>query len=404
VIPGARLARSGLAALALAAAACESSPLSAPRDGSLVLRANPRELTVDFTVGPSDEEVRLQELLGLEDRLVFTDATAQLADADGRAVVGVSVRFESERPAILLDGAGREITESPTVRTDDHGTARVRFVFVVSEDAAGAFRLFASSGILRDEEDVIVRVGPPNGLPSANIVIVPSPPLDPAEGGQAVGRPVSFQGTSSKDPDGDPISLWRWTLRSSNPDPGRPNPEILEGPALSGFDRIFSNPQRLSVTLEVTDDPRAPERFAEGAPVAYSPLSATIADYPIVTVLCRENTAPTAVIAGEETIQVRDVPGRTVTVRLDGTLSSDRETALDDYVWNCGSGQPAIEIGNGSKADCQYRVEATPRSFVASLQVRDRGTGLPDPSTGTFPCAKLSETDTVTVVVSPLEL
>ncbi len=361
-------------------------------------------MSVDFNASPSDEELRLQELLGMEDRLVFTDVVAQLLDSEGSPVFDVPVTFASQRPARVLDAEEREITDAPTVRTNLQGVAKAKLVFAVSPSSAGTFKAFASSGILRDDEDLVVRIGPPNRDPEAEIVAVPAPPADLEEGAQAVGRPVSFQGTASKDPDGDPITMWRWTIQSSNPDPGRPNPEVLEGPAVSGFERIFSNAQRLTVELEVTDDPRAPERFAEGFSIAYSPVNDVIADYPIVSVFCRENSEPSAVIAGTDTEQVRDVVGRTVTVRLDGTLSADRETAIDDYIWVCGSGQPAIEIGNGAKADCKYTVESTSRSYVASLQVRDRGTGLPDPSTGTFPCAKLSEADTITIVVSPLEL
>lgn len=394
----------GLLAASLVLSGCENSPVSAPRDGSIALRASPREMSVDFNASPSEEELRLQTLLDMEDRLVFTEAAAQVLDSDGAPVSDVPVTFTSQRPAIVLDAQEREITDAPTVRTNLQGVAKAKLVFAVSPSSAGAFKAFASSGALRDDEDLVVRIGPPNRDPEAEIVAVPAPPPDPQEGAQAVGRPVSFQGTASKDPDGDPITMWRWTIRSTNPDPGRSNPEVLEGPALSGFERIFSNPQRLTLELEVTDDPRAPELFAGGFSVAYSPLRDTIADYPIVGVFCRENSEPTAVIAGTETEQVRDVVGRTVTVRLDGTLSSDRETAIDDYIWICGSGQPAIEIGNGAKADCRYTVESTSRSYVASLQVKDRGTGLPDPSTGTFPCAKLSEADTITIVVSPLEL
>lgn len=401
---GLRVASGGLLAGAVLLAGCESSPLSAPRDGSIALRASPREMSVDFNASPSDEELRLQALLGVDDRLVFTDAVAQVVDSEGAPVSDVAVTFTSQRPTIVLDAEEREITDAPTVRTNLQGVAKAKLVFAVSPSSAGTFKAFASSGALRDDEDLVVRIGPANRNPEAEIVAVPALPADPQEGAQAVGRPVSFQGTASKDPDGDPITMWRWTLQSTNPDPGRPSPEVLEGPALSGFERIFSNAQRLTVELEVTDDPRAPELFAEGRPVAYSPVTDVIADYAIVSVFCRENSAPTAVIAGTETQQVRDVVGRTVTVRLDGTLSSDRETALDDYMWVCGSGQPAIEIGNGAKADCKYTVESTSRSYVASLQVRDRGTGLPDPGTGTFPCAKLSEADTVTIVVSPLEL
>ncbi|HEX6853118.1 MAG TPA: hypothetical protein VF139_17110 [Candidatus Polarisedimenticolaceae bacterium] len=237
---------------------------------------------------------------------------------------------------------------------------------------------------------------PPRGAapPVAVIAMVPA-------GRQAAGFPVLFNANASSDPDSDPIMMYRWTVTSNNPDSGSPNPLVIEGPGVSVFDRIFSNVQALSVQLQVTDDPLAPEMFASGQPIPYP--SAAITAYEIVGYLCDGNVPPVARIAGES-IQASGSTGQLINVLLDGTLSSDPDQrGIADYVWSCGNnGVPQKQPPDGSKAVCTYLVGLSARTYTATLQVRDKGTGEFDPRTGDYSCAMVSAPDSIPVTIAPL--
>ncbi len=389
-------------------AGCEQTELTAPVDGLLLVQANPAQLTIDPRAAVSAEEQELQQLLGTEERLAFTDLTAQVFDADNLAAPNVAVVFESEKRAIFLPPGGSPTSSTPTIRTDSQGFARVRAIYTESCCTEGQFRVSARSGALDGEATLTLAVGDPNRDPLASITVFPAKPVDPLEGAQAVGRPVDFDGTASLDPDEDRITVWRWTITAgvqtdcaTGASSAPPPVEVLEGPTVSGFSRIFAKAQELAVRLEVTDDPDAPAKFAAGEPVTYSPSADSVAGYKVVCVLCRENRAPTARIAGESQTLL-GTPGQIETALLDGTLSSDPETAIDDYVWNCGNGTLAIETGlPAGMANCQYKVDGLTRTYTASLVVKDKGTGLPDPRTGTFACQASSEQDTITITVVP---
>ena len=124
--------------------------------------------------------------------------------------------------------------------------------------------------------------------------------------------------------------------------------------------------------------------------------------YQIVAVRCGDNTKPTAVIAGAATQQIFGAPGAIVSFLLDGTLSSDAETPIESYTWNCGNGSIPLPQAPPSKAVCKYTVDQTPRTYTATLVVTDRGTGVVDPNTGSYPCAAESLPASIQVVVSPL--
>lgn len=396
-------------AVLLLVAGCEQTELTAPPNGLLLVQANPAQLTIDPRASVSAEEQELQQLLGTQERLAFTDLTAQVFDADNLAAPNVAVVFESQKRAIFLPPGGSPTSSTPTVRTDNQGFARVRAIYTESCCTEGEFTVSARSGALDGDARLTLTLGDPNRAPLASITVSPSKPVDPLEGAQAVGRPVDFDGTGSLDPDDDPITLWKWTMTagvqtdcSTGASTGPPPVEVLQGPTVSGFTRIFDKAQEVAVRLEVTDDPDAPAKFAAGDPVIFSPSADSVAGYKVVCVLCRENRAPTAVIAGADPQRIVGTPGQFATAFFDGRLSSDPETGIDDYVWTCGNGTVAIETGlPAGMARCDYKVESVTRTYTASLVVKDKGTGLPDPRTGTFACQAISGQDTVTVEVIP---
>jgi hypothetical protein len=239
---------------------------------------------------------------------------------------------------------------------------------------------------------------PANQPPEA--AIVASPP-----GEQGSFRSVVFDGTGSRDPDpGDFITMYRWAVISTNPDFGHPNPVIVEGAAASSVSfpsdtlAAFQNVQDLIVTLSVTDDPQAPAQVAAGQPVAYR-SQATIR-YSIVPIICSTNTAPTAVLSGPPIQSVFGFPQSLVSFVLDGSLSSDTETPIDVYNFNCGNGTTPPSSTSPAKAVCRYLVDAVPHTFTATLRVVDRGTG--QIVNGSYECSKDSSPVSIQVVVSPL--
>jgi len=116
---------------------------------------------------------------------------------------------------------------------------------------------------------------------------------------------------------------------------------------------------------------------------------------------CPNNRPPTAVIAGGD-ITVVGIVQTVVHVVLDGSLSFDPETPIDAYVFTCGNGSGPIPGPVPSKAVCTYIVDSVSRTYVATLQVTDRGTGQIDPQTGRYACQKVSALASVHVSVVPL--
>ncbi len=410
--PGRTLLLAAGAALVAAALVigCEETDLTGPSNGVLVTQASPSQLAIDPRTAVSADEQAIQAALGTEERLAFTDITAQVLNDQNVAVENVNVVFESEKKAIFLTLANQPLSSTPTVRTDGQGFARVRAVYTESCCSEGQFEVTARSGILSDDATLDLVLGDPNQLPLAAITLAPpKPPVNPNEGAAKVGEPVILSGEPTVDPDDDPITCYKWTLLSSNPDPGRSNPEIFEQ-RLQEFSRIFQNPQEISVRLEVTDDPAATAICGSQPVMTYSPLSASVAGYQIVEVLCSENSAPTATIAGPETVVVSGAPGQFVQggVNLDGRLSQDQDTGLAAFAWSCGSEFAPTDTAVNpdlpfSQVRCDYKVEGVIKTYTVTLAVKDKGTGLIDPTTGTFPCQKVSEQDTVMVQVSPLQ-
>ncbi len=382
-----------LAGAVLLLGGCEDTGLVASPDGFLTLSVSPSQIHIDpNTQSPRPEDLRFVQTASVR---------AVLFDAENLPQEGVRVDFFTE-------GGGQVYTQKDVdpntgaVTLVTHGLTAadgsVTATLEVTDLDAGEVTVVAASGLVSADFTVTVNVVGINELPRAIVTIVPR------EEGQ-VGEIVTFDGSGSLDPDGN-ITCFQWQILSDNPDPGRPNPFITQGPAASGLQLTFTQEQTLGVALFVSDDPRLLDvdpatGLAPCDPMA-PPVSATFfspfAFFTNYEIRCR-NTAPTAVIAGPDTITQTGSPSTLTSVTLDGTLSSDPETKIDRWVWNCGNGlAPTAVAPDGSIVICRYR----PGEYVATLEVVDQGTGVINPSTGTFFCQKFSEPDQVTVrIVTP---
>lgn len=373
----ATIAAAALGTIALAAAGCQDSPLTAQSGWTISMTANPGSVNLDPNTGVTAADV---------------DLAATLLNDKGSPESGVTIYFAASVPGLRSGKNG--------VKTDAAGIARD--VLHVTIDNAGAdITATASSASLKDTVTITVKKAAVNQPPIASIVASP-------KNEQVAGGAVVFDGSASADPDKtDFITMYRWVVTSTNPDTGanlKPNPIIAEGPGVSGLSipndtlSAYRNVQDLTVTLFVTDDPNAPALFTAGLPIAYRAQQTQA--YSIVAVSCTNNTAPTAVLAGASQQQVFGLPQSLVSFQLDGSLSSDPETPIDSYDFSCGNGSSPIAGSSPSKVTCRYLVDLVPRTYNATLTVIDRGTG--QLVNGQYQCAKTSTPASITVTVSPL--
>lgn len=373
-----------LAAVAVALVGCEDTPLTAPGDSQVAVFANPSTLVIDPNVQQPDP--------GTGRFNVQSKLTAQLTSGEGRPLQGVSVSFTSS--------AGSLASAGNPVETDSSGTARD--TLTLNDADPQEITISASSAAVNGTAMITKTVIGENELPRALVDFIPrnDENMDTIPDGQQ-GTTLTFDGSGSIDPD-DTITCYKWEITSDNPDTGKNNPIIMQGPGVSGLNFIFNNEQTLAVNLRVSDkvetgnlcDPLAPpvpETLPSGAP-AFSPF-ASLNQYQI---LCN-NPAPTAVITGPTQLVVFGSPSTLTPVGLDGTLSFDGETAIDSWSWSCGNGTSPTNTSTGapfSQVLCRYQALG---DYTVTLQVRDKGTGTIDPGTGTFRCQKISEAATIIV-------
>jgi hypothetical protein len=90
------------------------------------------------------------------------------------------------------------------------------------------------------------------------------------------------------------------------------------------------------------------------------------------------------------------VPRRADCARKGGG-SYDRDGQIFEYCWDCGNGYSPFSAGFPPwQAYCKYARVA--QTYIATLTVRDNGTGRIDPGTGTWECQR-SDSDTATVTI-----
>jgi hypothetical protein len=352
---------------------CEDSEVIVPPDGIITMSASPGTVRIDpNTDEPDPETLRFE---------ADTTVTAFVFNEDNLPQQGVTINFQSNSE-LPLDPA--------VVETDNNGRA-VTTLTVTDLDGPNV-EVQGRSGSVTGTVVVQVDVVGLNALPRATVTIVPL-----TEG--QVAHVVTFDGSGSIDLDSN-ITCYQWELLSDNPDdPLGPNPSIVQGVGASGFQRTFANEQTLSVTLRVsgrTDIACQDHDGALGGTIeeenVFSPLAAR-SQYPIVC----SNPAPTALIAGPDPILATGTTSTLTSITLDGSLSSDGETRIDRYVWNCGNEFAPINVApDGSVVICRYRLG----TYNATLNVTDQGTGVINPNTGNFDCQKASAADTVSVIIA----
>jgi len=358
---------------------CEDTEVTLPSSGVINMNAQPGAIQIDpenDPANPADHERPGR----YEKRSVIT---ATVFDERNLPLKGVTVDFDSSSGVPM---------EPPTGETNENG--RIQSDLIVTDLDNGTVSVTARSGVVTGALSIDVSVVGANQLPRAALVIIPN-------GEGQVGDIITFDGSGSLDPDSN-ITCYQWELDSDNPDNPANDPEIIQGRGASGINRTFVNEQTIAVTLRVSDNPDAdacdtvdrqnPGGIVEPASF-FSPL-ASLTQYPV---LCN-NPPPTAVISGPPIITATGSPSTLTSVTLNGTLSSDGETPIDRYVWNCGNefAPTPVQPGDNSVVICRYRLG----TYTATLNVTDQGTGQINPGTGTFECQKTSDAASVSVVVA----
>ena len=139
-------------------------------------------------------------------------------------------------------------------------------------------------------------------------------------------------------------------------------------------------------------------RGSDPSSITVTARSGSVTQTVTVTVNCPDNTPPVAVItvtSGSTTLS--GAAGVPVTIGLSGTSSTDAETAIASYAWDCGNGT----TGAGSTITCSYTVlDSTQdpdgiQNYTVSLTVTDEGTGSVP-----FTCQQTSTPATLAVTVT----
>lgn len=126
--------------------------------------------------------------------------------------------------------------------------------------------------------------------------------------------------------------------------------------------------------------------------------SGSVTQSTTVTVNCPDNTPPVAVISVTSgSANLSGAAGVPVSIGLSGTSSTDAETEIATYAWDCGNGT----TGAASTITCSYTVldsTADPdgvQTYTATLTVKDEGTG-----TVPFTCQATSPATSLVVTVT----
>jgi hypothetical protein len=361
-----------LGVVGLLLVSCESTDVGLPAGSVINMSASPGTVRIE------DQE----QATSVVTATVFDERNLPRQD--------VTIKFEST--ADLEDDPAVTVTSAETDRN-----GRAETTLEVTRNDAGQVTVTGRVGALTGEVVVNVDVVEDNEPPRAVLTIVPN------ASGQ-IDQIISFDGSGSLDPDGS-ITCYRWELLSEPPDvdfSGNPLPrfEIIQGTTLSRFNKSFNTVKTLTVTLWVSDWPDGPtwcstiDEYFDAAPppderFGDNEVSKAEADYEISCT----NPPPTAIIAGPAIIYATTAD----TVRLNGTLSYDLETGIDEYIWYCDvDDDEPTQQGPLPFVDCGYSTKGT---YVASLVVTDRGTGVIPPGSEEYDCWKASEPATVTIVV-----
>jgi PKD repeat protein len=154
--------------------------------------------------------------------------------------------------------------------------------------------------------------------PSAAFSVSPSAPV--------AGQAVSFDGSSSSDPDGSIVS-YAWTFGDGSAGSG------------AAAHHAYASPGSYTVTLSVTDNSGNSSSVSETVTVAHSPPVASF------------SYSPTAPVVAQA-------------VSFDSSSSTDSDGLIDSYVWSFGDGS----AGSGAAPQHAY---AKAGSYTVRLTVTD---------------------------------
>jgi hypothetical protein len=328
-------------------------------------------LTLLLSVGCEDTAVTPGEDFTMS---LIARPSAVLIDAthpQGQASLVATVYSDTGAPQsgirVLFSTTAGTLTSGNTgIETNGDGSAVD--TLTIDESAPAEVTVSAVAGTLAQTVKVTKTAG--NRAPTAVIVATPATEA-------AINRPVTFDGTTSSDPDTADTKSYSWRVESIPF--GVISSNVLT-PTLV-FPNGFNAAQTLKVTLTVTDN--------HGLPGTTEKI------YPIRD--CAGNAAPTAVISGTDPIVATGNTGATVPVQLLGSQSSDSNGSIQTFTWTCGNGAAAVV--SGSNATCSYVVSDTTQTYTVTLLVTDDGFGAP-----ALTCQKQSTAATMHVRVNPLVL
>ncbi|NJN64856.1 MAG: hypothetical protein HC882_08220 [Acidobacteria bacterium] len=338
--------------VALTAIGCEDDEPAAQADW-----------VVDVTASPGSHPI-----LTAPDVPAVSSIIVNVYNENGVPQGGIGLRCSTSGGQLDSDGS--------VITTDSSGTARDTLRTTTTA------KVRCQSGAAFGEADVTI--GDVNNRPSAAISINP-------QNEAKIGATTTFSGSQSSDLDGR-IVEYRWSLLSTNPDPGKPNPELLTfGEGEDAFSRTFQNAQTIEVTLNVIDDLGA----------ISSPPS--VENYAIVA-----NLNPTADAGPGQTGQVNtsnpsSPTGISCTVsQVSGCGSRDPDGSILTYRWNWGDGREDFVSGPCTFGHT-YFPSSLPATFTVTLTVYDNGDGTCSPRTpvGSDPCTTRGTDEDTTTVSCP---
>lgn len=320
-------------ALGLALAGCDDNDLLAPDTGQLVVTASTTSVVLD----PDVED---------DSRVVVI--SAQLFTEGGFPIEGANLTFSATSG--VLESADEEGAPR-AVKTDLNGVAQDRLTIGLLDD--DQIEVVVRSGLLEQSLLIEKRVLQGDQPPEAEIEASPAGPLQ-------TGNFVTFFGDGSSDPDGDPITCYQWEVFSTTVSA---NDQVYQGTTRRSFSKRYDAEQVLTVILHVSSLPN--DGFCTSCVGAPGSCGASIDNFDGIDdsltyeVVC-DPTPPNAVAPGDQTVQFT---GGSVMVPLSGAASTDPETGIASYSWNCGNGTADVA---GASVVCTY---TSPGTYSATLTV-----------------------------------
>ena len=333
----------GLLVLLIGMAACEDSDRLAASDSTITLTAIPTNVVIDAVNSGAVEGT--------------TTLSAQVLDANGFPEEGVIVTFETSNG--LLAGAA---TGETTSRRETNGNGVATETLTVRVSDPQSFDVSVSSSTLIASTPVTWSV---SDLPAVAMISV-TPQLQ-----QSAGEPVTLDGSGSMDPDGEAIQCYKWEFSLSD---GRSF--FRQGQSREQVTLVFQRDDGmapldetelafgvggsvfLDVDLFVSSDPgvfgSCGSNSGEIENTLLSQASASVENYEITCDL----SPPQADAGDTATVQLAQngVVRQSVDVQLDGRGSTDDQSGIVSYEWDCDTGDP---LQTGAQPTCTFTAERT---------------------------------------------